>query len=317
MKIRTLALVVTGSVAVLGASLGLRGDAETVSQTVVALDSVRLLTTLSVLAHDSMEGRAAGTEGGARARRFLAGRLAEARIEPLGTNFDAAFELPEGRGTGVNLVALLPGAVSSPYIVLSAHYDHVGVRDGQIYNGADDNASGTAMALEIARVLRSEPAHHPVILVLFDAEEGGLRGARHFVAEPPVPLADIALNVNLDMVARAEGVLWAGGAFHTPALRPVLESVADRAPLALRLGHDRPDAPEGDDWTTQSDHGAFHAAGIPFVYFGVEDHPDYHRPTDDFEAVNPADFVGAARTVLAALRALDAALPLPPPEAPR
>jgi len=97
----------------------------------------------------------------------------------------------------------------------------------------------------------------------------------------------------------------------------VLESVADRAPLALRLGHDRPDAPEGDDWTTQSDHGAFHAAGIPFVYFGVEDHPDYHRPTDDFEAVNPADFVGAARTVLAALRALDAALPLPPPEAPR
>lgn len=311
MKSRTLSLAAAGMVAALVASLGLRGEAEPDRQAVVALDSVRLLTTLSVLAHDSMEGRAAGTPGAARARRFLMARLEEAGIEPLGADVEVPFELPEGRGTGVNLVALLPGAVPSPYIVLSAHYDHVGIRDGQIHNGADDNASGTAVALEIARVLQSEPTRHPVILALFDAEEGGLRGARQFVAEPPVPLAEIALNVNLDMVARAEGVLWAGGAFHTPALRPVLERVAQGAPLVLRLGHDRPGAPEGDDWTTQSDHGAFHAAGIPFVYFGVEDHPDYHRPTDDFERVDPREFVDAVRTILAAVRALDRSLPFP------
>jgi hypothetical protein len=80
--------------------------------------------------------------------------------------------------------------------------------------------------------------------------------------------------------------------------------------VTLRLGHDRPDAPEGDDWTNSSDHAPFHQAGIPFVYFGVEDHDDYHRPTDDFERVDPGEFTAAVRTILMAIRALDAALPL-------
>ena len=149
-----------------------------------------------------------------------------------------------------------------------------------------------------------------MVLALFDAEEKGLRGARAFVADPPVPLRDIALNVNLDMVARGDGLLWAGGAYHTPALAPILEGVAADAPVTLRLGHDRPGAPEGDDWTGSSDHAPFHRAGIPFVYFGVEDHPDYHRPTDDFENVDPANFMANVRTILAAVRALDAELPL-------
>jgi hypothetical protein len=328
MNSRTLLGGVLGVALVLGATLGLRGDATSETGSVAgssasgagappAIDSVRLLNTLSVLAHDSMEGRRAGTPGGARARTFVLAMLAEAGVRPLGDTFEVPFGLPDDRGTGVNLVGLLPGSVSSPHIVLSAHYDHVGVREGRVYNGADDNASGTAAALEIARVLLAEPTRHPVVLALFDAEEAGLLGARHFISDPPVPLSEIALNVNMDMVARTRGVLWAAGAFHTPALRRVLETAAAAAPLTLRLGHDRPGAPEGDDWTTQSDHEAFHDAGIPFVYFGVEDHPDYHRPTDDFQMVDPAEFVNSARTVLAALRALDAALPLSSPEPPR
>ena len=115
----------------------------------------------------------------------------------------------------------------------------------------------------------------------------------------------------VDMISRSGGVLWAAGAYHTPALRPVLEAVAASAPLTLRLGHDQPSAPEGDDWTTSSDHGPFHEAGIPFVYFGVEDHPDYHRSTDDIERIVPSEFEASVTTVYAAIRALDAALPLP------
>ena len=195
-------------------------------------------------------------------------------------------------------------------IVLTAHYDHVGVRDGEIFNGADDNASGVAAVLEITRRVAREPLEHTLIVALLDAEEVGSLGARAFVVAPPVPLERVALDVNLDMVSRTAGVLWAGGASHTPALRPILERVAARAPLTLRLGHDRPGAPEGDDWTTQSDHVAFHERGIPFVYFGVEDHPDYHRPTDDAERIDPAEYVAAVRTILMALRELDAALPL-------
>jgi Zn-dependent M28 family amino/carboxypeptidase len=133
------------------------------------------------------------------------------------------------------------------------------------------------------------------------------------VADPPVPLGRIALNINLDMVSRTDGLLWAGGAYHTPALRPILEAVAESAPVELRLGHDRPNAPEGDDWTRSSDHSAFHEVGIPFVYFGVEDHVDYHEPTDDVERVDPAELTAAVTTILAGLRALDAALPLDEP----
>ena len=276
------------------------------------IDSVRLLVALSVLAHDSMEGRAAGSEGAARARRFLVDELGEIGVTPLGDAYEHAFPMGD-RGTGVNLLGRIPGRTDGPWIVLGAHYDHEGIRAGQVYNGADDNASGTAAVLEIARVLVADPPEHPVLVALWDDEEQGLRGARAFAADPPVPLEDIALNVNLDMVSRTGGLLWAGGAHHTPALRPVLEAVAAGAPLDLRLGHDRPNAPEGDDWTMQSDHAAFHEQGVPFVYFGVEDHPDYHRPTDDVERVDPGEFVRSARAILMAVRALDAALPLPPP----
>jgi Zn-dependent M28 family amino/carboxypeptidase len=281
-------------------------------QGLVGPDSARLVTTLSVLAHDSMQGRAAGSKGSARARRYLVERLRTAGVQPLQGSFEQTFDLGE-RGRGVNVVGLVPGSEAGPYVVLSAHYDHEGIRDGVIYNGADDNASGVAVVVEIAELLVWSPPRHPVVIALFDDEEQGLGGARHFVGNPPVPLAEIGLDVNLDMVSRTGGILWAGGSSHTPALRPLLEAVADDAPLELRLGHDSPGAPEGDDWTMQSDHAAFHERGIPFVYFGVEDHPDYHRPSDDFERVDPGDFLASARTIFLALRAIDEALPLPRP----
>jgi endonuclease/exonuclease/phosphatase family metal-dependent hydrolase len=143
-----------------------------------------------------------------------------------------------------------------------------------------------------------------------DGEEGGLTGAREFVRVPPVPQDRIVMNVNLDMVGRNErGELYAAGTSHSPFLRPYLDSLARRPnSIKLLLGHDDPNGPRRDDWTTQSDHAAFHRAGIPFIYFGVEDHPDYHRPTDVVERLMPEFFAGAANTVLAALRAFDSNL---------
>ena len=119
----------------------------------------------------------------------------------------------------------------------------------------------------------------------------------------------MALDVNLDMVGHSErGELYAAGTHHTPALRPALERVAASAPVKLLLGHDRPEQGK-DDWTNQSDQFAFHQAGIPFLYFGVEDHRDYHRPSDDFDTLTRDFFVGSAETILAVVRALDADLP--------
>ena len=284
----------------------------------LAADSARILDDLRWVSSDEMQGRATGSEGAARVRARLASPFEEAGLAPLGPGYEHAFRWTRRNETeertGVNLIGARPGSERPGLvIVVSGHYDHVGVRDGEIFNGADDNASGAVGIAALARAVRGVPLRHTVLFAAFDAEESGLRGARAFVASPPVPLDSLAVNVNLDMVARTAGLLWAGGAHHTPALRPILEGVAARSPVLLRLGHDAPGAPEGDDWTQQSDHGAFHAAGIPFVYLGVEDHPDYHHATDDFERVIPAEYMNALRAALLTLLALDQALPLADP----
>jgi Zn-dependent M28 family amino/carboxypeptidase len=310
-------LACAAAAAVLGACVG-TGEPATLQRdpfSALTADSATILENLRVLSADAMQGRGTGTEGAARARAWLREAFAAAGLESSDGSFEHPFGWPSGNDTattrGVNVVGLRRGAdLTAGAIVVSAHYDHEGVRGGEIYNGADDNASGTIALVALARALRLHSLRHDLLFVALDAEEVGLRGARAFVASPPVPIESIAFNVNMDMIARTAGVLWAAGASHTPALRPLLEGVAATAPLTLRLGHDRPGAPEGDDWTGASDHGAFHDAGIPFLYLGVEDHPDYHRPTDDFERVDPGEYMDALRTVLMTLLQLDRSLPL-------
>ena len=198
--------------------------------------------------------------------------------------------------------------ITLPMFVVSAHYDHLGVRDGVVYPGADDNASGVAVILEVAAYCQKNPFRRSIVFAAFDAEEGGLQGARVFVAKPPMPKDRIALNVNLDMVSRSDKrEIFVAGTYHTPTLKAPLEEVAKRAPIKVLFGHDRPKAMAGgvDDWTNQSDHGPFHAAKIPFVYFGVEDHADYHKPTDTADKINRGFFVDVAETILDAILHLD------------
>jgi Zn-dependent M28 family amino/carboxypeptidase len=271
---------------------------------VAAIDSARVLADLRHLSGPAMAGRATGTPGNAAARAYIEAELRDAGVLPLGGDWLHSFTFVPRQGgnplTGHNVVGYLEGTQRPDrYIVVTAHYDHLGVRNGEIYHGADDNASGTAALLEIARFFADNPPRNSLVFAALDAEEMGLRGARALVAAPPIPLASIVLNVNLDMVSRSEAdELFAAGTYHYPFLTPLVERVAARAPLTLLRGHDSPDLPPVDDWTFQSDHGAFHEVGIPFVYFGVEDHADYHRPTDTFENIDPAFFVRAVATVL-------------------
>ncbi|CAN5672427.1 M20/M25/M40 family metallo-hydrolase [soil metagenome] len=277
------------------------------------IDADRLMTDLRVLAADTMEGREAGTAGGLRARAFLLRQFQQIGLAPLVPGYARPFQVV-GRDSVAREAANLLGYVRGTeqperYVVVSAHYDHIGIRNGQIYNGADDNASGTAALLELARHFVVNPPRHSIIFAALDAEERGLHasfaGARNFVANPPVALDQIVTNVNMDMVGRNDrNELFAAGTYHSPFLRPYLERVAEGAPITLRFGHDSPELGT-DDWTMQSDHGAFHEAGIPFIYFGVEDHPDYHRPTDTADRIQPAFFAGAVSTVLRALQEFD------------
>lgn len=277
------------------------------------LDSAQLVRDLFALAADSMEGRRIGTPGGARARAWLTSRIRQIGLAPLRDSIAVPFT-STGRGgpgtAGVNLIAVIRGTrAPERYIVLSAHYDHLGVRDGQVYPGADDNASGAVTVLAIAKWFKEHPPANSIVIALFDGEESGLLGAKAFVDAAAVPHDQIIANVNLDMVSRSEkGELYAAGATKHPELRPLLEATAAVAPVKLILGHDS--GAGQNNWTSQSDQGAFNAKNIPWVYLGVEDHPDYHKPTDLPRNVEPGFFFRSATTIAEFVRRLDAA---PPP----
>lgn len=269
-----------------------------------ALDDVRILSA------DDMEGRGVGTPGGAKARAYIVKRFSQIGLRPQGASFERPFTFKPKFGkevTGVNLVARIQGTSSSDKVlVVSAHYDHLGVRKGQVYNGADDNASGIAGLLAVAEAFKARPPRHTVLIVAFDGEENGLRGAKAFVADPPVPLATIGMNVNFDMISKnAKNQLYVSGAGPQPWLKPVLEGVAKTTSVKLLLGHDTDAQGKENNWTAQSDQGPFAEAGVPWVYFGVEDHPEYHQPTDDFATVPQDFFKRAVATVVTATRALD------------
>jgi Zn-dependent M28 family amino/carboxypeptidase len=273
-------------------------------------DAKELLRDIETLAADDMGGRSADSPGMEKARAYVEQRLKAAGVEQIGGSWTQEFEFTPRRSTtklkGVNFLGSVHGKRSpEKYIVITAHYDHDGIKNGEIYNGADDNASGTAALFALARYFRKNRPRHTMIFVAFDAEEKGLLGARHFVQNLPVPKESILLNVNMDMISRSDkGELYASGTYHYPEFKPILEKARKKAKVKLLLGHDRPEQGR-DDWTFQSDHGAFHREKIPFIYFGVEDHEDYHKPTDDFERIHPEFYVRAVETVIHAIQMFD------------
>lgn len=269
----------------------------------------QLLNDVETLAADDMQGRGIGTAGGLKAREFVVKRFKEIGLKSFGNSYLQPFDFTNRNNeklNGANVIGYIAGKrKSEKYIVVTAHYDHVGVQNGEIYNGADDDASGVAALFALANYFKKNRPAHSLVFVAFDGEESGLRGSRHFVAAPPVAKDSIRLNVNLDMVSRSDkNELYAAGTFHYPTLKPPLETVAKNAKVKLLIGHDRPEQ-KSDDWTNQSDHFAFHQAKIPFIYFGVEDHKDYHKPTDDFANINREFYVSAVETILEAVKSFD------------
>lgn len=264
------------------------------------------LKDVRVLSSDAMQGRGIGAGGSADARLYILGRLREIGLEPV----DQAFTFKNRKGEeveGVNVMARIAGTEpGGRAIVVTAHYDHLGVREGQIYNGADDNASGVAGVLAVAEAFKAKPPKHDVWIVFLDGEESGLRGARAFIETPPVPLASIALNINFDMLSKnAKGELYAAGGAASPWVKAQLEALVPGAPVTLKLGHDTGPDNDIDNWTYQSDHGVFAKAGVTWVYFGVEDHPEYHKPTDDVVTIPQAFFLKSVATVVLAARRFD------------
>jgi Zn-dependent M28 family amino/carboxypeptidase len=276
------------------------------------VDRAQLMRDVTTLSAPALEGRAAGSPGGVRARRWLVEQFRGIpRLAPL---HPGGFEQPfaaDGRPVA-NIVGRFAGRdAHARVIVVTAHYDHLGVRNGIAYAGADDNASGVAALLGVARFLSTHPPRHPVIVAALDAEEIGQRGASALLQWDAFPRHHVALNINLDMVSRSDAnELFAAGTSYSPWAAPVLRAIQPRVGVTIRFGHDRPRSATGqDDWTRLSDHAPFHDAGIPFIYFGVEDHGDYHKPTDTADRIDARFFGDAADAIIEALRAFDDALP--------
>jgi pimeloyl-ACP methyl ester carboxylesterase len=278
------------------------------------VDANQLLRDLRVLSADDMQGRRAGTPGGLKARAYVVERFKASGLAPFGASYEHAFPLrrresdTEAR-TGANVVGRIDGTrPQRRYIVVTAHYDHIGVgASGQVFNGADDNASGTAALFALASHFKAKPTENSLIFAALDGEESGLEGARAFVRTPPVEAGALVLNVNLDMIGRDPGnTLYVVGTRQQPFLKPYIERVAAKAPVRLLMGHDDP--AQKEDWTRDSDHYAFCQAKIPCLYFGVEDFANHHKATDDYETMTHAFYVRAVETVAQAIRELDAGL---------
>jgi hypothetical protein len=290
------------------------------------IDAAQVLGDLRTLSAPAMQGRAVGTPGGKAARQYIEKRFSALGLEPaFGRSFAQPFRFIPFRGIrfwranfwkahppldGVNLAGLVRGTVDPEHVlVVSAHYDHLGLRDGVLYPGADDNASGVATMLALARWFRAHPPRHSLMFVAFDGEERGLKGSLAFVAAPPVPLQSMLVDVNFDMVSRnPDGEIFVTGTRVNPQLRPLLDPVRATAKPTILYGHDFPRPIWNmDDWTDQSDQGSFAEKGVPFIYLGVADHPDYHQPGDTFEHIDPPFFLSVVESTIDLVSALDAA----------
>ncbi|WP_332912002.1 M28 family peptidase [Algoriphagus boritolerans] len=232
------------------------------------IDSEKLLTHIEFLSSDELAGRKPLSQGSFAARKYILDELTSyPTVEALYPDFIQLFSFLSGRDLkkyedAANLVGFIPGSRSRKVIVVTAHYDHVGTgrpnaAGDSIFNGADDNASGTAALLTLAEYFSKNRPIHSMMFVALDAEEMGLRGAKALVNDFPYPLEQILLNVNMDMLSRSDkNELYASGTSHNPQFRPILEKVAAGSNPKLLLGHDTPGSGR-EDWTKSSDHGAF------------------------------------------------------------
>jgi len=292
---------------------------------VAAPDTAAVMRDVRYLASDALEGRGTGTAGNDSAAAYIARRFSGLGLTPTFTSRDARVCARSGTAspcdgrfvqsfvaTSVaaahaglqgelptqNVAAVVRGtdpALRDEYVILGAHFDHLGRSTfgaldpdagNAIHNGADDNASGTAAVIELARLLRRNPPKRSVMFVTFSGEELGLLGSQYFVDHAPVPLEKVRAMLNFDMVGRMQDDrLIVYGVATAQELNDIVARANAAAPLRL--------AASGDGFGA-SDHSSFYAKNLPVLHFFTNVHDDYHKATDDADKINA---LGIARVV--------------------
>jgi peptidase M28-like protein len=219
--------------------------------------------------------------------------------------------IAKNRRTVRNVIGVLPGSDpvrAKEAIVIGAHYDHVGLggrlsvspeRAGEIHNGADDNASGTASIIEIARAAVANQNRFPrtLIFVAFAGEERGLLGSAAYVNEPRIPVESTIAMLNLDMIGRANGAVDVSGLDAAPSMEADLTAAVKASASPLKIKREGPGAGRSDDYN-------FLTRRIPAINFFTGFHADYHRPGDDWEKIDAKGTSQVARLALELAAAL-------------
>ncbi len=264
---------------------------------------------IQFLASDALAGRDTPSPGLEEAAVYLATEHRRAGLEPGGENDTYFQRFPYGTGPNrafaPNVIAILPGSdpvLREEYVILSAHFDHEGigpaVNGDSIYNGADDNASGTSALLEIARSLAARPTapRRSIVFLHVSGEEDGLLGSQWFSENPTVPLSQVVANINVDMIGRnaPDSIVVIGKRYSS--LGETVDSVGARHPeLGLTVADDL--WPQ-ERFFYRSDHFHFARKEIPALFFFAGTHADYHRPSDHADRINGDKAARVSRLIL-------------------
>lgn len=260
------------------------------------IDDARIQKHIKILASDSMMGRGTGTEGERMAAAYIQKEFKSLKLKPVGKtkSYTQSFPFKSGAegvsGTANNIVAYLDNKASST-IIIGAHYDHLGTGEfgnsleansqGKIHNGADDNASGVAGVLELARYYSTNKTRekYNFLFLCFSGEELGLLGSKYFTENPTLDLTNVNYMINMDMVGRLDpktNTVAVSGTGTSPVWETLLKNLETET---LKIKTD-------SAGVGPSDHTSFYLKNIPVLHFFTGSHSDYHKPTDDWEKIN-------------------------------
>ncbi len=271
---------------------------------------------IQFLADDALNGRQTGSEGERLAMEYIQKEFKKLKLSPLGdgSSYEQAFAFKGGthgmgaEGTAHNVVAYLDNNADKT-IILGAHFDHLGVGEngssldanpqGKIHNGADDNASGVAGVLELARYFKSNKIkeNSNFLFICFSGEELGLYGSKYFTENPTLELSSVNYMINMDMIGRlnptTKSISISG--FGTS---PVWETLFKNTNTSLDVKTD-------SAGIGPSDHTSFYLKNIPVLHFFTGSHSDYHKPSDDWDKINYAGEKEVLELVITVVNKLD------------
>ncbi len=262
------------------------------------IETSAILKHIKVLSSDSLNGRGTGSEGEKMAASYIESQFRALKLQPLGESktYFQSFPFKGGvhgtgqEGTARNIVAYLDNKAEKT-IIIGAHYDHLGLGEngssldanpqGKIHNGADDNASGVAGVLSLARYFQKNKIkeNNNFLFICFSGEELGLYGSKYFTEHPTLDFSKVNYMINLDMVGRLNPDtknLSISGTGTSPNWESLLKSYSNEK---LKITTD-------SSGTGPSDHTSFYLKNIPVLHFFTGSHSDYHKPSDDWQKIN-------------------------------